>query len=186
MPERSYKKLFIISTEGSESEPRYFGMFNSRDVVVKVECLYETTKTTPEQVLKRMKLYLEKNDLENGDEAWLVVDRDSWKEEDLNRLLLWSQEREAYGLAVSNPCFEYWLLLHFNDGKNVLSAVRCRDRLRTWLPNFTKSKIETSKLKDKVNEAINRARLKDNPPCDTWPQTAGSTVYRLVEKIMNG
>ncbi len=34
-----------------------------------------------------------------------------------------------------------------------------------------------------IADAIKRAKRKDNPPCEKWPQNTGTTVYRLVEKI---
>ncbi len=35
-----------------------------------------------------------------------------------------------------------------------------------------------------INMAVKRAQKQDNPPCDTWPTTTGTTVYRLVERIL--
>jgi hypothetical protein len=42
--------------------------------------------SAPWYVLKRMKEYLKKEGLKKSDEAWLVVDRDTWKEKDLVEL----------------------------------------------------------------------------------------------------
>jgi len=38
-----------------------------------------------------------------------------------------------------------------------------------------------------VDKAIKRAKRRDNPPCEDWPRNpGGTTVYRLVERILNG
>ncbi|HRV24140.1 MAG TPA: hypothetical protein P5046_02880, partial [Sphaerochaeta sp.] len=35
-----------------------------------------------------------------------------------------------------------------------------------------------------INDAIERAKNRDNPPCVDWPRTLGkTTVYRLVNRI---
>ena len=39
---------------------------------------------------------------------------------------------------------------------------------------------------DMIEEAVRRARVRDNPPCADWPRKFGSTtVYKLVANIIN-
>jgi len=47
-----------------------------------------------------------------------------------------------------------------------------------------KRRIETSKLIPGIPDAIARARRKDTPSCTDWPRCIGTTVYRLVEKLL--
>lgn len=61
---RFYKRLFLLSVEGSETEVEYFKRFNSR--YVHVECLHERNKTSPKQVLVRLKSALAKATLKNN------------------------------------------------------------------------------------------------------------------------
>jgi len=44
--------------------------------------------------------------------------------------------------------------------------------------------IDVSKFKERVGIAIQNAKAKDSPPCEKWPATTGSTIYRLVENIL--
>lgn len=88
--ERPYRKLFIISVEGVKTEPQYFSILNGQNSVVKVNCLKDEHETSPPQVLKRMKVYLKKEALRTTDEAWLVVDKDRWNEEQLDQLYAWN------------------------------------------------------------------------------------------------
>ncbi len=182
---RRYRRLFIISAEGTKTEPQYFGMFNSRDAVIHVNCLKGKRGSSPPQVLRRMRNHLKDTGLKPGDEAWLVVDKDQWTDEQLAQLHQWAQTAENYGFALSNPKFEYWLLLHFEDGSGVSSSRACTERLKKHLPNFEKGNVEVEKLKAGIPEAIRRAKQKDSPPCTDWPRTTGTTVYRLVEKLLN-
>jgi hypothetical protein len=45
---------------------------------------------------------------------------------------------EPQYFALSNPKFEYWLLLHFNDGTGIASSRDCSDRLKRHLPGYDK------------------------------------------------
>jgi hypothetical protein len=176
--------MFIIATEGAKTEPQYFGIFNSSNAVVHVHCLKCKTASSPPQVLARMHAHLREEGLKPGDEAWLVVDKDQWTDQQLAELFQWSQGRINYGFAVSNPKFEFWLLLHFEEGNGIATSRECSERLARHLPNFAKRTVEVDKLVDGVSDAIRRARMKDNPPCNDWPRNTGTTVYRLVASLI--
>lgn len=183
--ERRYRKLFVIAAEGVKTEPHYFAIFNGQQSVIMVKCLKGRNDSAPRHVLKRMEQYLRQQTLRAADEAWLVVDRDQWTDEQLAQLHSWTQEHANYGLALSNPNFEYWLLLHFEDGTGMKSIQDCIDRLKRYLPDYDKD-IDARKItRQGIEEAVRRARLRDNPPCPDWPRAfGGSTVYRLIENIL--
>jgi hypothetical protein len=149
-----------------------------------INCLYAIGKSDPGYVLKRMKAALNKKSIKDGDEIWLVVDKDCWTDVQLDDLQQWvlAKDKVFRGLALSNPKFEYWLLLHFeeNDGTGNYSG-----RLRQYLPGYNKCLDMHAFDMDKINAAIGRARQRDNPPCVTWPKSAGTTVYRLVQNIIS-
>ena len=182
---RPYRKLFVIAVEGKKTEPEYFAIFNNGPSVIHVKCLKSGNDTSPPQVLKRMKDYLKQKQLKTSDEAWIVVDKDLWTDNQLNQLHAWAQIRSNYGFALSNPSFEFWLLLHFEDGTGIGSSQDCIDRLKRHLPGYNKA-IDIRKIThDQINEAVCRAKKRDNPPCVDWPRTpGGTTVYRLVEKLL--
>lgn len=183
--ERPYRKLFVIATEGTKTEPQYFALFKNRHSFVKVVCVKGKPHSAPHRVLGRMKDYLEREDLLPSDEAWLVVDKDAWTNEQLAQLHAWSQEADNYGFALSNPKFEYWLLLHFEPGTGIESPRECSDRLKRHLPNYDKGIDGRKFTPDRIKEAIDRAKARDNPPCEDWSRALGSTtVYKLVEKIL--
>ncbi|MEA3413457.1 MAG: RloB family protein [Pseudomonadota bacterium] len=182
---RRYRRLIVIATEGSKTEPQYFSLFNNQESVIKAYCLRGRHDSAPPKVLKRMKDYIENSGLQSTDQAWLVVDRDNWTEEQLGQLYHWSEQAENYGFALSNPRFEYWLLLHFEDGSGIAGAQDCADRLNRYVPHYKKG-IDPRKFPpEAIEAAIGRASQRDNPPCADWPRLVGSTtVYRLVGKIL--
>ncbi|MEW6710606.1 MAG: RloB family protein [Candidatus Riflebacteria bacterium] len=181
---RKYKKLFVLSMEGKITERQYFDLFKASNAIIHLEILPGSLKSSPFHVLKRMKSYLIQNRLMKIDEAWLVIDKDQWTEEQLASLYDWSKTSENYGLALSNPNFEFWLLLHFEDGAGISGSLSCVRRLKRFLPDFDKSIDKIRFNKDCIKNAISRAKEKDRPATEDWPRTTGTTVYRLVEKIL--
>lgn len=183
--ERRYRKLFVIAAEGAKTEQPYFAVFNDESPTILVKCLRSAHDSASPYVLKRMTDYLKKEPLKEFDEAWLVIDKDRWTDEQLTQLHQWSQKNNNHGFALSNPNFEYWLLLHFDDGTGITGPHNCSERLGRRLPNYDKG-IESRKIsRDGINDAIRRAKQRDNPPCTDWPRAMGSTtVYRLVENIL--
>ncbi|MBP1764103.1 MAG: abortive phage resistance protein-like [Firmicutes bacterium] len=186
--ELRYHRRFIVATEGRITEQTYFKGLESKanQVIVKVHCLQGKDESAPIHVLRRMKKYLQKYGLEGNDEAWLVVDKDKWTDEQLKELYDWAQNNKKYGFVLSNPMFEFWLLLHFDDGRGAADPATCLKRLEKYLPQYDKT-IDMRKIsKEMIIKAIEYAKRRDHPPCIDWPRQAGkTTVYRLVEKILN-
>ncbi|MGE5551231.1 MAG: RloB family protein [Bacteroidota bacterium] len=183
---RRYRKLFIIAAEGTKTEPKYFGIFNNQQAVVKVTCIKSRNGESPPQVLQRMKTYIQQESLKESDEAWLVVDKDSWTDDQLRQLHEWSEQRANYGFALSNPDFEYWLLLHFEDGDGITNARECMNRILRHWPDYQKDLDPRKITSDMIKSAIYRGKRRDTPPCPDWPRNpGGTTVYRLVENIMS-
>lgn len=132
-----------------------------------------------------MRQHLKLHDIANTDEAWLVVDKDHWTDEQLGELHRWSQTARNYGFALSNRHFEYWLLLHFEEGVGIRSSRECQHRLREYLPSYDKGIDARAFTKERIAQAVNRGKKRDSPPCTDWPRTAWrTTVYRLVENML--
>ncbi len=183
-----YRKLFVIATEGAKTEPQYFEILRKlKSEQVTISIPEGKNKSDPENVLKRMKEHLKKEGLKPSDEAWLVVDKDRWHDEQIEKLYEWTKRKKNYGLALSNPRFEYWLLLHFVDG-DIGSAHNIEKLLDTYLPNYSQTKaVDPQKFKpDNIEKAIARAKKRDTPPCEDWPRLpCRTTVYKLADNIPN-
>ena len=184
--ERRYRKLFVIATEGEKTEPQYFAIFQKDDAIVSIRCLKGSHGSSPRHVLKRMEKYLREESLKSDDEAWLVADKDQWTDAQLKELHQWTQGHANHNLAVSNPKFEFWILLHFEDGNGIASPRDCSERLLRHLPDYDKGIDKSGMPLARIREAIDRARRRDTPRCTDWPQRTGTTVYRLVERILAG
>lgn len=121
---RNPKKVFYIFTEGSETEPKYFSIFKTYSNI-SLQIKKHRTKSHPKHVLKRAEIFLKEESLEAGDQVWLVIDHDDRPEEDFKKIKNWSDsDKEKYHFAISKPCFELWLLLHFDTADKIKTKKR--------------------------------------------------------------
>ena len=104
--------LFVVATEGEKTEAQYFSLFHSERVRVEVLPTGPDGLSAPKYVLERLVKYEERYALEEDDELWLVVDVDRQRDQFLDEVTRDAQH-SGYHVAVSHPCFELWLLLHF-------------------------------------------------------------------------
>ncbi len=197
-------KLIVIATEGTHTEKQYFEAmaspehyFNPR---VHIEVLDRLTEaSSPKHVLELLNAFKSEYALGKEDELWMVIDLDRWHNRELSSVAARCVQKN-YKLAVSNPCFEFWLLLHFKslddytDAELVeMAANRRVTKERTWLDkelvnvlgSYNKSAIEPARFLPFVDQAIIRAKVLDVSPEHRWPNTLGSRVYLLAESIKN-
>lgn len=197
-------KLIIIATEGSKTEPRYFLEMASQKYYpnsrVKVWVLEKEdhTASSPEHVLQELDRYKEEYYVEEDDELWLVIDFDNWGDGKIARVAALCQQKN-YQLAVSNPCFELWLLLHLkaldgytpqeledlqNNQKIDSNRTPLESELLDILGEYNKSNIKVEHFLPHVEEAIGRAQALDLHPEHRWPNSLGSRVYLVARKIL--
>jgi hypothetical protein len=90
-------------------------------------------------------------------------------------------------VAISNPCFELWLLLHISD--DLTNVTRYGDSveriIRSLLGKYNKYCIPDRCLTaEALSHATSRARLYDTDPTSPMPNLPGTRVYRLIESIL--
>lgn len=113
------------------------------------------------------------------DEVWCVVDVDEFDVASAAS----EARRHQVRLAISNPCFELWLLLHHADCRAYCAG--CADvirRLRKHLPEYDKSRLNFAHFAAGVGDAVKRARDLDATGSD-HNRNPSTGVWRLVERI---
>lgn len=204
------EKLFVLSYEGTITEKKYFQdfrtsqYFNNNGLIEIVSLKRSKDKgSDPFNVKKLLSWAKKEYGFKITDEFWLVIDRDDW--ESSHKLSFEDLVRECknegnFYLALSNPCFEIWLVLHFKDlsefseeeqvsifqnkkvgNKNYIDILVARlqggDRGYNKRPNpniylpLTKTAIERAKSIDNFNE--------------DYPKKIGTHLYKLVEKLID-
>jgi hypothetical protein len=185
--DREYKdrdaRLFVIATEGRETEKQYFSMFDSSRLKVEVLPTGDNNKSAPEYVIERLNEFKQKYNLNTDDRLWIVFDVDRWGEEKISQICRQAKQKE-YGLAVSNPCFEVWLWLHIDDlDPKDRTCKNFEDKLRAKIGSYNKSNLNLDLFKSHIKEAIARAKSLHRDPKQNWTPTIGSHVYRVVEML---
>lgn len=116
------------------------------------------------------------------DEVWCVVDSDEF---DLEPAVAIAAKLNVR-LAVSNPCFELWLLLHHQDCAAPLCDTKAVLRqLAKQVPGYQKNGLRFSDFKEGVMDALRRAERLDPTGCDHGCDPS-SGVWKLVFLIMEG
>jgi len=179
---RKPKKFFYVATEGDKTEPHYLSMFKPhREAGIQIKVLPSRDKSSPEEVLTRLIVHLKQN-WRNGDEAWLLIDRDAWPEQTINTVCR-EAKKKNYFVAVSNPCFELWLYLHLKDNRLFSTRQDCQKELQKIFFGYSKADFDLSLLRPRVTDAIRRAQSLDENLSDPWPQKQGTRVYQLIQKL---
>lgn len=202
------EKLFILSYEGTISEKKYFNdfrdsvFFNDSGLIEIVPLKKEKNSgTDPLSVKSLLKKAKSNYRFKKTDEFWLIIDRDHWEtihKINFDILVADCNKEDNFFLAMSNPCFEIWLIMHLKDineynevevslllenasvssKKNHIDVVlgdlqgrgyNKRPNPNTFLP-LTKTAIERAKNLNNTNEP--------------YPKTLGSHIYKLIEKLL--
>ena len=200
-------RLIVIASEGKDTERIYFKAlakeYTNPRVHVHILERGEAAQnsSSPEHVLKQLNGYKSQYELEVDDELWLVIDKDKWKDKMLSRVATECSQEVSMHMALSNPCFELWLILHLEDAASLTPEEQklwmenhrksknadpyLKVRLRQKMGSYHESSYDAPTLIAHVEEAIERARALDKNPADRWPQTLGTRVYLLAESVMN-
>jgi len=192
-------QLIIIATEGQKTEPKYFKDISSKDYYYNPRVHVEirerlTSSSSPEHVLEELNKFKAKYSLNSNDELWMIIDIDRWHQRNLSNVATQCSQK-GYHLAISNPCFEVWLLLHLKDlsgccleeidrfTKN--SNRDLEKEIRKILGSYNKSNLDTSSFLPFIQNAIERARNLDQNPSERWLNSIGTRVYLLAQKIIS-
>jgi hypothetical protein len=115
-------------------------------------------------------------DYSDYDEAWAVCDVDTFDVKPAIEL----STTVGVNLALSQPCFEVWLILHKADrcpGFN--NADQAGRTLRRYIPTWAKGNLRFSDFVDDILTAVERARKLGEPP-EVNPSTA---VWKLIVSL---
>jgi hypothetical protein len=89
-------------------------------------------------------------------------------------------------MAIYNPCFELWLLLHHqNAGCEITDARQAIAMLRRHIPDYDKTRLAFDDYRAGLANAIRRAQALHGD-CATCGPNPSSTVWVLARTIAPG
>lgn len=162
-------KAFLIVTEGEKTEPNYFKALRSRLQlnVAEVEIVHPggTDPITLTRHAINMRDARRKASRKSSfyvpyDEVWVVFDLE--KPHDQRRRLaqqaMAMPEAAGINFGISDPAFEYWLLLHFEYTTAPFSSCAAvLEYLKKHLPKYSKGGHIDSGVLSRIPEAIMHA-----------------------------
>lgn len=185
----------LVLVEGS-SEADYFGFTRREERLRLIEVVLDSAGGVPKTLVERAAARKKEAQREARrrrdasviyDEVWCVFDVDAHPNLEEARV----QARDnGIKIAVSNPCFELWLVLHFKDQSAHIHRHALQHKCSTeCIPDFGKRITEQvyGVLREKYEEAVDRARRLDNwhGTRGTEGQNPSTSVYKLTERLRN-
>lgn len=198
------EKIIVLAFEGNETESIYFEafkrgeQFNEELIFLHLlKRLKNDTNSAPKHVFNKLKKEAkDEYNFNKSDELWMIIDRDRWH--NIPAIIQLCKNQGNMFVAGSNPCFEFWLLLHIKDYSEL--SVAEKDNLfqnskistnRTYIDKFIGDLFENGY--NKVNPrperflpyldiAIDQARKLDELDED-FPSYLGSHIYKIAEKL---
>jgi len=114
---RSIPNVMYIFCEGEKTEPFYIESYindhaSSKSKVIRIP---KTKKNTPEQLVNMAVEKKNSGMTAEGDAFWVVYDREAVQQHShATHKRAWDKAKSnGINVALSNVCFEFWLLLHF-------------------------------------------------------------------------
>ncbi len=197
---RDLKKRFLIVCEDAKSAPNYFLALRRHFKLsaTSVRVVGSDGNSQPIQVVNRaiqIKNQVEKankpkkqQDAESYiikyDEVWCVIDGDYGNKITNARA---SAKANQVQLAVSTMCFEYWILLHFEENDTSTSncdAIVSSLKAKKYIPKYAKGTCDFHDVVPHVHAACKRAKKLRRPAENPEEQNPCSEVYKLINAIL--
>lgn len=182
---REYRKVFWISAEG-KTERDYFSMnaFRGRDYSIRFPENIHPNRRNPAAVLKRFEKAMKKEVLRKGDEAWIVVDVDNYDKAELSSLYIWERKDARNHVAISNPKFELFLLMHFGNANGCTTPELVDVKMKKTMPEYDKRLSQSHFALSDIRRACEVARKRRASEDEGVPSPGATDVYKLVERLV--
>lgn len=183
---RSARKSITVVCEGKETEPNYFKSLKYDLRLSMYDVKIIPGITDPLNLVQRGISEKEKSDYKDIDEVWCVLDKEQYGQnpnfDNAVKLAL----TNGISLAVTNPAFELWYLLHFEyTDAPFNNATEVIKRLLKFIPKYEKNMEVYPLISENTKNGIDHAkRIKKNRTknWDSFPNPC-TTVYKPVLSI---
>lgn len=182
-------RMFYIACDDTHAPRQYFDFFKfSRIKIIVVPT--EDGTSSASHVLHRLRENI--RNPEEGDEFWMLLDTDHYTQGahlQSFTTALSEARRSNIEVALSKPCFEFWLLLHHTDADDIYSISNARNtesRLAAELGSYNKTRLLSDNFPlTYVRDACVRAKTRDaTVQGGDIPHENTSRVYLIWKSIL--
>ncbi len=182
-------RLFIIACDDTYAPKQYFSFFSiARIKVHVVPTPTDDNKSHAAHVLERLESYEHDED----DERWMLLDTDHYiKNQHIRSFIRAIKDAQKKGIkvALSRPCFEIYLLLHYVDESEV-AELKNAGEVEAALNQVLGMKYDKTNLRltdyplEKVRDGYFRAKaLDEKTPGGDIPKSNTTRIYLLWDAI---
>lgn len=182
--------LVLVVCEGEATEPDYINGFRLAHGANTINVHVQSPGGDPKLLVERAVAMRDSAAREAKrrrdanlayDEVWCVFDVDRHARVDAARALAASA---GIHLAISNPCFELWLLLHLADHGAHATAAQARRLVRKQLPRYDKH-LRFEDVAPGYLDAVGRANALDRRLAEVGEEGGNPStgVFRMTERI---
>ncbi len=213
---RASAERYLIVCEGTKTEPRYFqALVNAQGINSQRVKIAPNNGNTPDKIVGHA-LHLYEGDYKNGDPfdaVYCVFDRDTHSTfeaaiETIKKLNLDDKKRkklnvggkpkelkedeDTFNAITSTPCFEYWLLLHFEFTDKAFTAIgktsagdAVAKALKVHMPHYAKGQLDIhAEVQSRAETALKHAKRARKNAEKTGSTNPTTDVDKLVETLM--
>jgi hypothetical protein len=178
------RPVLIIVPEGQVTEVQYFNHLRTFKPTMHIK-IDKHASNGPKQLKRRLLELMGKADVnKSGVSGWIVLDRDNWSEKEIREVYDWQEKEPRVRIAMTDPKFEWWLALHFEDfpsasHRDLEKLLEARDALR----GNNKKEINSRVFGElEIISAIRRATNLRNHT--SIPGSRETDVHLLVRQIL--
>jgi hypothetical protein len=181
-PSRSPRRTVLIVHGADRTETAYLKGLRSHFRLAAVKVKFVEKPESPDKLVEYARDTFPRDEF---DEVWCVTDVDHYEREGGKVSAAVSIAADArISVAVSNPCFEFWLLLHHADcAGHCANCESVERKLKRCLPAYDKTRLRFRDFADGLDRAIARARALD-PTGAEHTRNPSTGVWRLVSVLM--
>jgi len=187
---RSPYDMVLIVCEGEKTEPNYFrALINDlRLNTANIKIAKNTAGSSPRNVVDVARKEYKKDT--DYDAVYCVFDKDQHPSYAEALDIIQREKRCPIRAITSVPCFEFWILLHFNyttkgfdTGHGSICANVISD-LKRFLPAYEKGEADTyQQIKDHIPRAISNAKKVAAYCTNSGTDTPSTEIYLFVEYL---
>ncbi|MCD6046051.1 MAG: RloB protein [Gammaproteobacteria bacterium] len=162
---------------------------NKANVLIKL-CMRGTNRATdPMNIVNEAEKYIEGKEY---DKVYCVFDKEQSTYQDALKKIKEKQNHDLSLYAINSvPCFDYWLLLHFNDSAKPYKqkgkkspGEQVKSELRRYIKDYYPGDRDIfHKTKEYLTIAIRRAKTIDKIQQKAKTDNPSTKVYELVEYL---
>ena len=192
----SYDKVLVVC-EGEKTEPYYITALRDHFGLAQANIQIDPkSDSSPTSVVAYAKTLIADNKTDPFDHVYCVIDRDSHADfqKALDQVSGFRSKETTLHVIVSNPCFEYWILLHFVYTTKAFGASGdspCQElissELKKYIPGYEKGdpSIMTNLVNNQLGTALANAERSYDEAVRNGIDNPKTEMHILVEYLKN-